>query len=362
MPNPQQPELRRSSRGAVEDGAVKEALTGAGAPAASDAPGPVPEENRPGHHPERDQDKPVERFRRRAERVAGEARQRHHSLRQRSVEVGRWRFDAIEGGRQAGDLVLLLHGFPQTAAAWEKVMPALGDAGFHTLAPDQRGYSAGARPSGVRSYRLEELVGDVLGMADGLGARRFHLVGHDWGGVVAWALAGLHPDRVSSLTAVSTPHPTAYSTSLLRSPQLLRSGYMAFFGLPLVPELLLSLRGGTGLRSLLRRSGLDEATAGEYSRALADARALGAALNWYRALPFLGRVPDVEVPTLYVWGDRDPALGGVAARATAGHVSGPYRFEVLEGVGHWIPEMASDQLVPLLLDHLGAGRASAAAG
>jgi pimeloyl-ACP methyl ester carboxylesterase len=360
VPKPQQPELRRSSRGATDDSAVKEKLTAQGRPGTSDAPAPVPEDNLPGHHPDSDQDKPVERFRRRAQRVAADAHEHQREVRGVSIEVGDLRFDGLEAGRTGGDLVLLLHGFPQTSLAWRQVLGTLGDNGFHAVAPDQRGYSPGAQPAGFQAYRLDELMSDVLAMADRLGGHRFHLVGHDWGGVVAWAVAARRPERVSTLTVVSTPHPSAYATSLLRSPQLLRSSYMLLAGLPVLPERLLAARDGAVLRSMLVRTGLDEQWAGEYARILAARRAVGPALNWYRALPFMGRVGDVSVPTLYMWGDRDPALGAVAARATAGHVGGPYRFEVLSGAGHWIPEMASDRLTPLLLEHLGVGVEAAA--
>jgi pimeloyl-ACP methyl ester carboxylesterase len=261
-------------------------------------------------------------------------------------------FDALAAGPAGGEPVLLLHGFPQTPAAWTGVMGRLAAAGYRVVAPAQRGYSPQARPAGRRAYRIQELTADVLAVADHLGAERFHVAGHDWGGFVAWALAGRHPERVRTATSVSTPHPAAMVRSLLRSAQLLRSGYIPVFRVPGLAEWLLGARGGRGLRNLLTTNGLDPASADEYVRAMLEPGALTGALNWYRgAIRLRDGVGRVRVPTLYVWGRRDQALGPVAARRTADWVDGPYRFEVLD-TGHWIPERHAAELGDLLLAHL----------
>ena len=145
-------------------------------------------------------------------------------------------FDARVEGDPAGETVVLLHGFPQRAAAWDAVWPPLVAAGYRVAMPDQRGYSPGARPAGRRAYRMEELVGDLAALLDALGVERAHLVGHDWGGAVAWAAAGTLPERLRTVTAVSTPHPRAFVAALATSRQALRARYFAFFQLPLVPE------------------------------------------------------------------------------------------------------------------------------
>jgi len=164
-------------------------------------------------------------------------------MEQRRLQARGLVFDALVAGPPAGELVVLLHGFPQTAACWARVAEALAAAGYRVLAPDQRGYSPGARPAAVRAYRMPELVGDVLALAEAAGAARFHLVGHDWGGAVAWALAGRHPERVATLTSVSTPHPRAFAAALLTGGQLLRSAYIGFFAIPRLSELVLGARG-----------------------------------------------------------------------------------------------------------------------
>ena len=179
----------------------------------------------------------------------------------------------------AADVVLCLHGFPQDARAWDAVAPRLVDAGLRVLAPDQRGYSPGARPRGRAAYVLPELVADVLALADAAGARTFHVVGHDWGGVVAWALAAGHPERVRSATVLSTPHPAAMRQGVLRGTQALRSTYVAGLQVPALPERLLLARSGAALRALLVRGGLPADLAAGYARRMAEPGALSAALG-----------------------------------------------------------------------------------
>jgi pimeloyl-ACP methyl ester carboxylesterase len=176
-----------------------------------------------------------------------------------SVAVGELVFDALTAGPADGQLVLLLHGFPQRSLAWAEVLEALAGGGYRVVAPDQRGYSPRARPASVGDYRMECLVSDVLGLADALGTRRFAVVGHDWGGAVAWQLAARHPERAWALTSVSTPHPAALLAAMTRGLQRLRSAYVPLFRAPRVAEALLGGGGGRGLRALLAASGLANA-------------------------------------------------------------------------------------------------------
>ena len=262
-------------------------------------------------------------------------------------------FDVRDAGPADGEVVILLHGFPQGAQAWDAVTPALNAAGYRTLAPDQRGYAPGARPAGTRSYAVDELVADVLTLARAAGTDRFHVVGHDWGAVVAWATAAEAPAEVRTLTALSVPHPRAMLASMLRSTQALRSTYMLFFQLPWLPERALLARGGRQLVRQMVREGVPEATARGYLARLAEPGAATGALNWYRALRHGGRdVAAVEVPTLFVWSTGDHYLGRTGADLTRHWVTGPYRFEALTGVSHWIPEAAPGVLSAMLLDHL----------
>jgi pimeloyl-ACP methyl ester carboxylesterase len=257
--------------------------------------------------------------------------------------------DVRDLGPDDGEVVILLHGFPETSAAWDAVAPRLADAGYRVLAPDQRGYSPGARPAGRRAYAMEELEADALAVGSRAGADRFHVVGHDWGGAVAWALAAHHPDRVASLTAVSTPHPGAMQRAMLHTTQGLRSSYLLLFQLPWLPERLLLWR----FEEVLRRGGLSAEQAEAYGRVVRQPGAMTAVLNWYRAIPLERRPPaPVSVPTTYVWSTGDRFLGRAAAELTAGWVTGPYRFAALEGVSHWIPEHAAAELADLILDRV----------
>jgi pimeloyl-ACP methyl ester carboxylesterase len=279
------------------------------------------------------------------------------SIEHLEIPIGDLTFTARAAGPADGRLVVLLHGFPETAQSWDRQLAALGDAGYRALAPDQRGYSRRARPEGTESYKMDHLVADVLGMVDWLGGHRFDLVGHDWGGAVAWRVGGRFPERLRTLTVLSTPHPAAFTTAIGEGDdQAARSSYMLFFRQEGSEDLMLA-DDATGLRNLFGASGLtatDPDAVERYVAWLSEPGALKAALNWYRAVD-LGDVTsmgEITTPTMYVWSTDDAALGSRAAIATAEHVPGEYRFEVLDGVSHWIAEQAPDQLNALLLDWL----------
>ncbi len=255
-------------------------------------------------------------------------------------------FDVRDKGPGKGEAVVLLHGFPQDATAWDPVTSRLHEAGLRTLAPDQRGYSPQARPRGRRAYRMALLVDDVLALLDDRGLARAHVVGHDWGGAVAWALAGRHPERVASLTVLSTPHPAAFTAALAGS-QAIASWYMGAFQLPILPEVALS----RALPRMLR--GLPDASIARYTRRMREPSALGAALGWYRAIPFSppGGFGAVVVPTTYMWGARDPALRRRGAELTGRYVSGPYRFVELDA-GHWLPETRPTEVASAVVEQV----------
>ena len=259
-------------------------------------------------------------------------------------------FDVRDGGPADGEPVVLLHGFPQDSAAWDAVSPALHQHGLRTLAPDQRGCSPMARPRGRRQYTLRETAGDVLALLDAAGLESAHVVGHDWGGMVAWALGAWHPQRVRTLTALSVPHPAAMARAMVTSDQLLRSYYMGVFQLPFLPERLLLAQDGRALRGMLRSGGLSRKAAAHYVARMQEPGALSAALGWYRALPFQARaeVGTVRVPTLHVWSTGDAFLGRAGIEATAPFVDAPYRLEILDGVSHWIPELAASRVAELI--------------
>ncbi|MEV0670321.1 alpha/beta fold hydrolase [Mycobacterium sp. NPDC050441] len=269
-------------------------------------------------------------------------------------------FDVTDSGPADGPVVVLLHGFPQQNSSWGEIIPLLTANGFRCLAPNQRGYSPGARPTRRRDYRATELVKDILALIDASGADRVHLVGHDWGAAVAWGVAGSAPERLASLSALSVPHPMAFLRSMLTSRQGLASWYMYVNQLPWVAERFLLGRDGKGktMAKVLTRSGLPPEAAARDVRAMAETGALTSALNWYRAMPLSrlgpGAADKITVPTLYVWSDGDIAITAKPARDTAKYVSGPYRFETLAGASHWLPEEKPAEIAEMLLQWFAA--------
>jgi pimeloyl-ACP methyl ester carboxylesterase len=252
-----------------------------------------------------------------------------------SFEHGGLRFDVRDSGAPAEETVVLLHGFPQQPLTFDEVVPLLQAQGLRTLVPSQRGYTASARPRRRRDYRTAETVGDVVALLDAANLSRAHVVGHDWGGFQGWGMAAWHPDRVASLTVLSTPHPAAMVRSFVRTTQGLRSWYMGLFQVPLLPEALAQATLGRSLKN----SGLPLKYLGRYCDAMADWATLTGALNWYRGMPFSARpaVGPIQVPTTYVWGRHDFALARPAAEWTRRYVQAPYDFVELDS-GHWLPE------------------------
>jgi pimeloyl-ACP methyl ester carboxylesterase len=268
-------------------------------------------------------------------------------------------FDIRDVGPSDGPVVVLLHGFPQHNDSWDSVIDRLVAQGYRCLAPNQRGYSSGARPLRRRDYRMAELVADVGALIDASGAQRVHLVGHDWGAAVAWGVAADMPERLATVSPVSVPHPAAFVKSFTTSRQGLASWYMYLFQFPALPEWLLSRRRGAVVSQVLQRSGQTTAAAERDAQAMREPGALKTALHWYRAIP-LSKPPTsalkISVPTMYVWSDQDVALLPKAAHDTARYVTGEYRFEILPGVSHWIPDVEPDRLADLLLDWFAAHR------
>jgi pimeloyl-ACP methyl ester carboxylesterase len=256
------------------------------------------------------------------------------------------RFEVLDSGPADAPAVVLLHGFPQQPSTFDAVASRLNSEGLRTLAPSQRGYTRSARPTRRRDYRTAATAGDVIALLDTAGLAQAHIVGHDWGGNQAWGVAGWHPNRVASLTVLSTPHPAAFLKALGTSRQGLRSWYMGLFQLPALPE---SLAGRTLAKSL-QDNGLPAEFADRYAAAMGEPGALTGALNWYRGIPFSARPPvgRITVPTSYIWGRHDFALARAAVELTADHVSGPYELVELDA-GHWLPETDPDALAAGIL-------------
>ena len=262
-------------------------------------------------------------------------------------------------GPEDAPLVVLLHGFPEFSYGWRHQLPALGEAGFRVVAPDQRGYGLSSKPEGVRAYALDLLAGDVVALAGALGHRRFTLVGHDWGGIVAWHLASRHPEHLQGLAILNAPHLGVVPSHALRHPmQLLRSSYVGFFQLPFVPELALAADGHRLLVLALEGSSRPGTFTPQEIEAYRDAwrqeGALTAMLNWYRAIPFAGTAKadrKIEVPVRILWGDADTALESSLAEACAGLCADAVVTH-LPHATHWLHHEEVDEVNRLLLEFL----------
>jgi pimeloyl-ACP methyl ester carboxylesterase len=255
----------------------------------------------------------------------------------------------------------MLHGFPEFWYSWRRQIPALAAAGFHVLAPDLRGYNLSDKPCGVRAYRMEALLGDVVGLIAHAGAERAVIVGHDWGGVIAWQLAMHHPQAVEKLVILNAPHPAAYRRELRSWSQVLKSWYILFFQLPGLPEVVLGASDFAWVGRMLRRQLVHPEAFGKddvrrYQQALARPGALTAALNYYRALRYstqhaLNVDTAITVPVLLLWGERDAYL---SPRLTEGLHAWVAKLKVvrLPDVSHWVQNDAPERVTRLLIDFL----------
>jgi pimeloyl-ACP methyl ester carboxylesterase len=257
-------------------------------------------------------------------------------------------FDARSDGSEEGPLLLLLHGLPRTSWEWHHQLPKLAEAGFHTVAPDLRGYCPGARPEDKEAYVVDEFVKDILAIADQLGwaDRPFHLMGTSIGSVVAWCLAGQNPQRVATLACINIPHPMAIAEVMkTNAADKQRKGFSYFSNFRKEGE------ESKLFEAILKRIGLSAEETDPYREALNSEEALRAVFNWYRVL----NVPPIKpviMPTLYIWTRNAGNVSQEAAEANAHHVKASYRFEILEVALNFALQMEPEKITPLLLEHL----------
>jgi pimeloyl-ACP methyl ester carboxylesterase len=279
--------------------------------------------------------------------------------RRRVSAAGGVSLSCIEAGPADGPLIILLHGFPEDAQSWSAQIEALAAAGHHVLAPDQRGYADSDKPKGVAAYGLDLLADDVIALADGLGYVQFDLAGHDWGGAAAWWTATRNPERVRRLVILNGPNPVAMKSYLKSSASQRRhSAYIAFFQLPILPELSLRAGGFASLTRTLTRSSkpgaFSPADLERYRGQWGQPGALTAMLNWYRALKVKPRARPsnrVVTPTLILWGAGDAFLERGLAEACA-KMCDEVRLVFLEDATHWVlheqPDAINADLIPFL--------------
>ncbi len=275
----------------------------------------------------------------------------------REIAAKGMRFRCREAGT-TGEPVILLHGFPETSHMWVDLMPVLVDAGYQVLAPDQRGYSPGARPEGISNYTYKDLASDVVHLATAKGWSRFHLIGHDWGAGAGWATVDLFPERVRSWTALSVPHVGAFGAAIRDDPdQQQRSTYITFFQEPGVAEAALSANDFAGLKNVWSASSDEEKA--EYLSVFQEPGALTGALNWYRGSRGIDpndpevKFGEVNTPTLTIWGNKDNAIGRKSTVDAAKFMTGPYRFVEMDA-GHWLIQEKPAEVTAEILAHLRA--------
>ena len=267
-------------------------------------------------------------------------------------------FTADASGPTDGPLVLLLHGFPESRNSWREALPVLGAAGYRCLAPDQRGYSPGARPdpADLSNYAFDKLVNDAIEIAAAAGyeGKRFHQVGHDWGGQVSWGVANAHPERLASLTVLSRPHPLSFRRALQdpNGDQKHRSRHHTRFLEPETGPMLIEDNARRLREGLFGQNG-GQAAIDDHVAVLGNRSAIEAALAWYRSNKGLsGDFGPIKAPTLYIWGDADATVGPDAAKGTGEFVTAAYSMEVLPGVGHFVMDNAPAGATELMLAHI----------
>jgi len=250
-----------------------------------------------------------------------------------------------------GQPLVLLHGWPDSGRLWRRQAPELAVAGFQVIIPDLRGYGRSGKPKAVEAYALKVMVKDVLAILAAMNISRAHVVGHDWGASLAWRLAMLAPDRVDHLAVLSVGHPATFRRTLQ---QCEKSWYMLLFQFPGIAERWLTDNDWANFRAWARHPDADDVIA-----QLESAGSLTPSLNWYRAnaspqawLPPPSPLPPVHAPALGVWSSGDPLITEIQMTDSARNVSGPWRYERLDGPGHWMPLEAPDQVNALLLDFL----------
>ncbi len=254
------------------------------------------------------------------------------------------RLHVIQAGPESGPLLMFLHGFPEFWYGWRHQIAHFAEAGFRVWVPDQRGYNLSEKPKGVRAYRIDQLAADILGLIDAAGRQTTFLVGHDWGGVVAWWIAEHSPERLERMVILNAPHGAVFRKHLLRSPsQWFKSGYILFLQIPAVPEALARWRHWyLPARTLRRTSRPGTFTADDlarYREAWSQPGAYTAMVNWYRAMgrrpPRYSAAPPLNVPTLVIWGARDPFLERKLARPSADFCK-EGRLILVEEATHWV--------------------------
>jgi epoxide hydrolase 4 len=262
----------------------------------------------------------------------------------------------VQSGPVDGPAAILLHGFPEFWYGWRRQIPALAASGYRVIAPDQRGYNLSDKPRGIRAYNMNALAEDVIGLLDAAGRDRVYLVGHDWGGVIAWWVAQNYPERIDRLAIVNAPHPGAYQRFAMTHPrQGLMSWYIGFFQLPLLPEVLTQHSFWQSPPPGTTPDAFTEDDLVMYREAVRQPRALHSMINYYRAAvwhPAKARIKSLRItmPTLILWGKCDRYLVTELAQESAA-LCDDARVELFDA-SHWLQHEQAEQVNQMLIDFL----------
>jgi len=258
----------------------------------------------------------------------------------------------VSGMENDGEAVILLHGFPETSRMYYDLIPVLVSEGYKVVAPDQRGYSQGARPPKISDYSIDKLSQDVIDIADAFQFEKFHLVGHDWGSAVGWVTAALYSERIISWTALSVPHLDAFFDAInTDKDQQRKSQYIKFFKKPILPELYFKIFGYTYLKNIWRKSSQLEIE--KYLEVFKQRGALKASLNWYREnmKDENKMIGNIDTPTLIIYGLKDMAIGEKSVDESEKYLKGDYKIEKLES-GHWLIQESFEAVSKSIINHL----------
>ncbi|MBF2709907.1 alpha/beta fold hydrolase [Flavobacterium soyangense] len=282
---------------------------------------------------------------------------------QKQLTLDHLTFDLRCAGDSSNELVILLHGFPETNHMWIPLMEDLVKKDFYCVAPNLRGYSPSAQPKGKKNYTLEKLAADVVNISKAFGKEKIHLIGHDWGACIGWYIAYQHPELVLSWSALSIPHLQGFGEALAKdATQKKMSAYMQRFQIPWLPEYKIKKDNFALLKLLWKNCTKDEIA--DYLSVLKKKGTVTAALNYYRENYKLLKSGDtttilgnVDVPTLLIWGEDDFAIGSYSVEKCKDYLTGAYTFVKVKG-GHWLVQTNYNEVASAIGNHLDKYRSS----
>ena len=274
-------------------------------------------------------------------------------VRRENIQIGNLTFDCRVSGSKDDELVVLLHGWPESSYMWIDLIQDISKFGFYCIAPNMRGYSDGARPKGKKNYTLNRLSQDILNIVKSVEKKKFHLIGHDWGAVIGWKVVHDHSGFILSWSALSVPHVKAFGYAILNDPiQQKKSQYVKKFQIPFFPEMKLRKNDFELFRKLWKHSSKEEVQ--DYLSIFRNKKALTASLNYYRANAKIFAdvsIGNISVPTLFIWGEHDLAIGEVSVELGHQYIKGYYKFVKLDA-GHWLIQTKYSIIKEEIYNHL----------